>query len=98
MSGRHWMSWLRQVWTFGDLPITSYVADQPTALADQPSSDPDWVLAKAYIRERLVSLRRHLETVGMPIETTEGARTAIIELEGVLNFRKPSKMSENASE
>ncbi len=65
---------------------------------EQASADPDWVLAKAYIRERLVALRRRLELVGTSIEDTEGLRLAIIELEGVLNFRKPSKMSENASE
>ncbi len=65
---------------------------------EQASADPDWIRAKAYIRERLVSLRRGLESTGLSHAETEGARYAIIELEGVLNFQKPSKMAENASE
>lgn len=76
--------------------IATGVAD--ARAESEASADPDWVLAKSYIRERLVALRRNLESVGLSIERTEGLRTAILELEGVLNFRKPSKMSENASE
>lgn len=59
---------------------------------EQASRDPDWVLAKIHIRERLVSLRRSLEVPGLSHEETEGARYAIVELDGVLNFQKPSKM------
>ncbi len=62
------------------------------------SNDPDWVRAKAHIRERLVSLRRQIETPRLSHGETEGLRTAIIELEGVLNFQKPSKMFQSSSE
>jgi len=57
------------------------------------SADPDWILAKVFIKERLDVLRRELETQGLLHGPTEGLRGAILELEGVLNFRKPSKMA-----
>ena len=85
------MSWWRTIWGYGDTPS---ITDDSTPIpqVEQTSSDPDWVLAKRHIRERLVSLRRQLETPGLSHDETEGHRYAIIELEGVLNFQNTSKM------
>ncbi len=73
--------------------------DAPESVDPQPgipaSADTDWIRAKAHIRERLVSQRRNLETLGLSHSDTEGLRYAIVELEGVLNFQKPSKMAGN---
>ncbi len=93
-----WMQMQRLLDKTGLVAKPQIVVDQDPIDAEQASADPDWVLAKFYIRERLIVLRRRLELLGTPIEETEGIRLAIIELEGVLNFRKPSKMTENASE
>ena len=66
--------------------------NHPPPYVEPQSADPDWILAKAYIRQRLVDQRRNLETMGLSHSDTEGIRYAIRELEGVLNFQKPSKM------
>ncbi len=63
-----------------------------------PSSDPDWIIVKHHIRERLIAQRRALEVRGTSLSETEGHRHAIFELEGVLNCLNPSKMQSGPSE
>jgi len=63
-----------------------------------PTADPTWREVKAYAEDRLVMHRRSLESIGMPHEDTEGVRHAIAELEALLKFSNPSKMSANVSD
>jgi hypothetical protein len=83
--------------------LTSEPPEQAPAVVDEtpipaPSSDPDWIIVKHHIRERLIAQRRALETRGMSLSETEGHRHAIFELEGVLNCLNPSKMQSGSSE
>jgi len=78
----------------GVAPLYDGAADALPA----PSADPDWIIVKRYIRERLIAQRRALETRGMSLSETEGHRHAIFELEGVLNCLNPSKMQASQSE
>ena len=60
--------------------------------------EPAWSEVKVYVRQRLQMHRRSLETIGISHEDTEGMRHAIAELEALLNFPNPSKMSASSSE
>jgi hypothetical protein len=73
-------------------------ANAPANAFPAASSDPDWILVKLHIRERLIAQRRALETRGLSHSDTEGHRHAIFELEGVLNCLNPSKMQSSQSE
>jgi hypothetical protein len=70
----------------------------PVVALVAPSSDPDWIIVKRHIRERLIAQRRALESRGLSHSETEGHRHAIFELEGVLNCLNPSKMQASQSE
>lgn len=73
-------------------PIVAPLYKGAADVLPKASADPDWILVKLYIRERLISQRRALEVRGTSPSETEGHRHAIIELEGVLNCLNPSKM------
>lgn len=60
-------------------------------------ADPQWRDVKAWANERLEMHRRRLEQIGIPGDETEGLRHAIAELEALLKFPNPSKMSANVS-
>ncbi len=66
-------------------------------MAQTNPADPPWRDVKAWAKERLEMHRRVLETIGMSHEDTEGVRHAIAELEALLKFPNPSKMSANVS-
>jgi len=59
---------------------------------------PEWLQVKSYIEKQLEIHRGYLESPGMPHEETEGHRYAIMELKGLLNLAKPSKMQPTGSE
>ena len=88
-------SWLR-----GPKPetLTEKVLHTLESPTPAPSGDPDWILVKLHIRERLIVQRRALEVRGVSHSETEGHRHAIFELEGVLNCLNPSKMQSGPSE
>ena len=92
------MSW----WTGGAKqekpPIVAPLYEGAAEVLPKASADPDWILVKLHIRERLIVQRRALEVRGLSHSETEGHRHAIFELEGVLNCLNPSKMQTSQSE
>ncbi len=61
-------------------------------------ADPPWCEVTAWADKRLAQHRRRLETIGMPPIETEGLRYAIAELNALLKFPNPSKISASLSE
>ena len=54
--------------------------------------DPVWVEVTKWATERLAMHRERLDTIGLPMNETEGCRHAIKELEALLELPKPSKL------